>query len=269
MSVQHHDSWVQRLYRRVCRQTPASTLLVDQDRPAEVSILPAMIVQPPTAGPRTIEDWRDLLKSGRRAAVSWNAGGSRGARMAQGDVRMIFEETVWIWLDQEISEDARPFTGQAIQVLVPRADAMRLIPGRLAAGSRGTSLEIEVSGRVSRVQRRDDVRARVSLPPVSAVRLSRDGRPMGLLGLRAVDLSAGGIRVSCDEPLHGGERLRLALRLDERGPLSTSVEILIGGQLAQGRFEPMPDRDRQRIVQYVYQQELAKRREELAAQTAD
>jgi hypothetical protein len=175
---------------------------------------------------------------------------------------MIFDETVWIWLDQDISEDGRPLAGQAIHVLTPREDAMRLIPGRLLEESRGLSLEIEVSGRVSRVQRRGDVRARVSLPPVSAVRLNRDGQPVGLLGLQAIDLSAGGIRVTCDEPLRGGERLRVVLRLDDRGPLSVNLEILVGGISAQGRFGAMPDRDRQRIVQYVYQQEISQRERE-------
>jgi hypothetical protein len=240
-------------------------MLADRDRPADVSIVPAMITQPPTAGPRTTEDWRDLLTPGRRVVLSWNAGGPRGALMAQGEVRLIFEETVWIWLDRALSEDGRPLTGQAIQVLTPREDALRLIPGRLVEASGGASLQVAVSGRVSRVQRRDDVRARVSLPPVSAVRLDRAGQPMGLLGVQAIDLSAGGIRVTSDEPLHGGDRLRLVLHIDDGEPLSVTTEILIGGLSAQGRFGPMPDRDRQRIVQFVYRQDLAQRRRASAA----
>jgi hypothetical protein len=269
MSAQHHESWIQRICRRLRGQAPVATLLADREGPAEVRIVPSTIVQPPIAGPRTIEDWRDLLQTGRRVVVSWSAGGSRGALMAEGEVRLIFEETVWVWLDRELSEDGRPLAGQAIQVLAPREDAMRLIPGRLLEESRGLSLQIEVSGRVSRVQRRGDVRARVSLPPVSAVRLNREGRPVGLLGLRALDLSAGGIRVTCDEPLRGGDRLRVVLRLDEREPISVNVEILVGGISAQGRFGAMPDRDRQRIVQYVYRQELSQRKRERAAQSGE
>jgi hypothetical protein len=269
MPVPDHDSWIQRLYRRIRRQAPAATVRADRDRPAEVSVVPSMVVQPPVEGPRSIEDWRDLLRAGRRVVVSWGSGGARGAMMAQGEVRMIFEETVWIWLDQEISEDGRPLAGQAIQVLAPRRDAMRLVPGRLLEAGQGRSLQIEVSGRVSRVQRRGDVRTRVSLPPVSAVRLNRAGKPVGLLGLHALDLSAGGIRVTSEEPLHGGDRLRVALRLDDRGPLNAQVEILVGGLSAQGRFGEMPDGDRQRIVQYVYRQELAQRKLERAAQSAE
>jgi hypothetical protein len=265
MSVQHNDSWLQRFYRRMCGEPPAP--LADHAPLADVTVVPAMIVQPLATSPRTTEDWRDLLGVGRRVVLSWNTDGPRGALMAQGEVRLIFDETVWIWLDAELAEDGRPQAGQAVQVLTPRQDALRLIPGRMVEESRGLSFQVEVSGRVSRVQRRDDVRARVKLPPVSAVRLSRAGQPMGLLGLQAVDLSAGGIRVTSDQPLHGGERLRLALRLGQGDPLTVNTEILIGGLSAQGRFDPMPERDRQRIVQYVYQQELSQRREEPARTT--
>jgi hypothetical protein len=229
-----------------------------------VSVVPATIVQPPADGPRTTENWRDLLEPGRRVVVSWHTGSPRGATTVQGEVRMIFEETIWIWLDHELSEDSRPLAGQMVQVLTPRQDAMRLIPGRLVEEGRGLSIQVAVCGRVSRVQRRDDVRARVKLPPVSAVRLSRDGRPVGLIGLNAVDLSAGGIRVTSEEPLRGGDQLRLALRLGQGDPLTVNTEILVGGLSAQGRFGPMPERDRQRIVRFVYQQELAQRREQTA-----
>jgi len=268
MSVQQNDSWIQRIYRRVCGQPQVATALADRAPRADVSIVPAAIVQPPVDGPRTTEDWRDLLETGRRVVVSWTTGGPRGARTAEGEVRMIFDEAVWIWLDSEMPEDGRPLAEQAVQVHTAREDAMRLIPGRLVEESRGLSVQVAVCGRVSRVQRRDDVRARVKLPPVSAVKLNRDGRPVGLLGLQAVDLSAGGIRVTSEEPLRGGDQLRLALRLGQGDPLTVNTEILVGGLSAQGRFGPMSERDRQRIVRFVYQQELWQRREQVV-QSAD
>jgi hypothetical protein len=260
MSDHKRESWLQRLCRHVRRQTSAPRDLVEGSRPVDVSVVPTAIVQPPAPGPRTTENWRDLVQSGQRVVVSWDGGPVRGAIMAQGEVRMTFDETIWIWLDRELPEDSRPSAGQAIQVLTPREDALRLIPGNLVEESRGGSLQVSVSGRVSRVQRRDDVRARVDLPPVSAVKLGPSGHPAGLLGLQAVDLSAGGIRVASTEPLRQGDRLRLVLRLDDGQPLSVTAEILIGGLAAQGRFSEMPERDRRRIVQYVYRQELAERR---------
>jgi hypothetical protein len=201
--------------------------------------------------------------------LSWDGGPRRGTVTAEGAVRLLFGQTVWIWLDQQLPEHDRPTVGQAIQVLAPSDDAMRLIPCQLVDEGRGSSLQVTVSGRLSRVQRRDDVRARVQLPPVSAVRLGPGGKPMGLLGLELVDLSAGGIRARVDEPIAAGEQIRLVLRLDSGQPLTPVVDVLIGGQLAQGRFWPMPEAERRRIVQFVYRQELAERQRAEAAAPAD
>lgn len=268
MSVHQDASWIQRLYRRVRGQTPEPPVQADLKLRAEVTLAPATIVQPPADGPRITENWRDLLKPGRRVVVSWDTDGPGGATTVQGEVRMIFEETAWIWLHEEVSAEGRPVAGQMIQMLTPRQDAVLLIPGRLVEEGRGLSIQVAVCGRVSRVQRRGDVRARVKLPPVSAVRLNRDGRPVGLIGLNAVDLSAGGIRVTSEEPLRSGDHLRLALRLGQGEALTVNTEILVGGLSAQGRFGPMPERDRQRIVRFVYQQELSQRREQ-PTQNAD
>jgi hypothetical protein len=211
--------------------------------------------------PRQLEHWRDLLHQGRRVVASWDGGPEHGAMLAEGEVRLTFDEIVWIWLDRELPEDGRPVVDQAMQLLTPADDAMRLIPCRLVEGGRGGSLQVEVSGRVSRLQRRGDVRARVNLPPISAVRLSDDGQPLGLLGLQLIDLSAGGIRALCGEPLSTGDRLRLVLRLDDDAPITPLVDVVVGGLGIQGHFASMPERDRRRIVQYVYRQELADRRQ--------
>jgi hypothetical protein len=91
------------------------------------------------------------------------------------------------------------------------------------------------------------------------VRLSPEGRPVGLVGLQVVDLGAGGVRVRAGEPLVAGERVRLALRLDRGQPLKPVVDVLVGGIVARGRFAPMPEAERRRIVRYVYRQNLAGR----------
>ena len=229
MSDRKQQSWLERLKGCLFGQPATRSGTLTPLRPVDVSIVPSQIAEPLAAGPRTVEDWRQLVGQGQRVAVSWDGGPDRGTVMAQGQVRMIFDETVWIWLDRELSEADRPTAEQAIHVLTPREDAMRLVPGRLIEESKGGSLQIAISGRVSRIQRRDDVRARVDLPPVSAVRLNAEGRPTGLLGLRIVDLSAGGVRVSSEEPLEPGDLLRLVLRLDGGQPLTPTVEVLVGG----------------------------------------
>jgi c-di-GMP-binding flagellar brake protein YcgR len=47
------------------------------------------------------------------------------------------------------------------------------------------------------------------------------------------------------------------------------VDVLIGGVFIQGRFDEMPERERRRIVQYVYRQELQGRQRAQAAAPAD
>lgn len=275
MSVHPPKPWIQRLYERLLGQREPQTEIVQlhERRPTQVVIDPESIEDEgsPAVASRTSEEWQDLMRQGRRVAVTWDGGPHQGSVMAQGEIRLTFEETVWIWLDQELPEASRPTVGQAIQVLAPRSDALRLIPCRLVEESGGGSIQVAISGRVSRLQRRDDVRMRVELPPISAVRFSATGKPLGLLGLTVVDISAGGIRLQTIEMMRAGERLRLMLRLDDGDPITPIVEILVPGTTVQGRFEVISEADRRRIVQYVYRQEVAARREESekAAQLAD
>jgi hypothetical protein len=269
MSTHERASWLQRLYRRITRLTTASPKSTAPDRPAEVSIEPAQVSSTGAAGLRSVEDWRDLVRRGRRVTLTWDGGPRCGTIMTGGEVRLLFEDSIWVWLDDQLPERDRPTAGQVMQLLTPGDDAMRLIPCQLVDEGRGGSLQVTVSGRLSRVQRRDDVRAKVDLPPVSGVRLDASGKPMGLLGLELVDLSAGGIRARVGEPVAAGEQIRVVLRLDNGQPLTPVVDVLDGGQVARGKFCPMPEDERRRIVQFVYHQELIERQRAQAAAPAD
>ncbi|MCC7371218.1 MAG: PilZ domain-containing protein [Chloroflexi bacterium] len=277
MSGQDRTSWYRRLYQRLLGESTEQPDIIQlhERRPAEVVAEPDDVVSlnGPAESERAVEDCRVLLGQGRRVAVTWDGGPEHGSVMAQGEVRLTFDDTVWIWLDQELPESSRPRAGQALQVLAPRPDALRLIPCRLVEPSNGGSLQVAISGRASRLQRREDVRALVDMPPISAVRLGLTGRPQGLLGVRVVDLSAGGIRMQTDEMLRAGQRLRLVLRLDDGDPITPTVEVLVPGTTAQGRFDPLGEVERRRVVQFVYKQEVAARRrardENEAEQLAD
>ncbi|MCC6179751.1 MAG: PilZ domain-containing protein [Chloroflexi bacterium] len=216
------------------------------------------------------EDWRDLLRAGRRVQATWGVAGatSEEEQLADGWVRTMVDDRVWIWLNCDVPSGRRPVIGQAVQVLAPRADALRLIPCRVVEEGHGGSLLLTVSGRVLRIQRRENVRATVALPRASAIRLRPDGRPIGLLGAELLDVSAGGARFNCQAQLSVVERIRLVLNLDDGPPITptlTIVDMLLDprapGTTVRGRFTDLEEPDRQRIVQFVYRQEIAARRE--------
>ena len=110
-------------------------------------------------------------------------------------------------------------------------------------------------------------RARVSLPPISAIRLAPNGAPMGVLGGQLLDVSGGGVKIVSTEPLVAAERLRLNLRLDDGPPISSTVAIVdsqAGDRSSPARahasFGDLSEVERTRIVQFVYRQELDARR---------
>jgi hypothetical protein len=271
MPDRQHPSWIQQLIGILPWQA-------DRRRTPVLSADEIIQLAAPTEQRRS-EDWRDLLQPGRRVRVAWVADGEQPAAdrsnadqsgvapalpdavTVPGEVRLIAGETFWVWFDCDVPRERCPEVGQALQVLVSAPDSLRLVPCRVIEEGRGGSLQLTVSGRLSRVQRRDHVRARVDLPPVSAVRLDADDEVVGLVGVRLLDLSAGGVRFQTHEPLRSVERLRLVLRLDDGPPLTPTVEVVEPGVVARGRFSVMPERERRRIVQFVYRQELAERRE--------
>jgi len=221
---------------------------------------------------RRDERWRDLLRPGQQVQATWAAPDDQAGDQQQivsGRVRAVFGDTIWVWLDREQKVEQCPRIEQAVDLLIAGEDALRLVPCRLLDESRGGSLQVTVSGRISRVQRRDDVRARVEMPPVSAVRLGLDDSPRGLLGVRLLDLSAGGVCFQVPERLATVDRLRLVLHLDDGPPLTPTVEVLESGTVSRGRFSEMPERERRRIVQYVYRQELAERQADETANWLD
>lgn len=267
MDVDERGPWIRRLGWLWPLARGKSAAPPGCERPGAIEPDLVTVVSSGPAAARSTEDWRSLLEPGGRVAAAWDAGGRE--IVVQGEVRLSFDDAVWLWLEREVEPGLRPIVGQAVQLLVPRADALRTVPCRLTEETHGGSLQVVVSGRVTRVQRRDDVRARVELPPVSAVRLTPTGRPVGVLGVHLLDVSAGGVAFQCPEPLTPDEQLRLVLHLDDGPPLTPTVRVLAPGRLSRGRFGAMPERERRRIVQFVYRQELEERRRAMSDRGAD
>ena len=235
----------------------------------------ALAGEPTITLPITFPDrepgWRDLLAAGSTVQVAWTLVGGPGdgeSFDAPAKVRSTLGDDAWLWFEHDLPSALVPPSGQAVVLRMSRPDGLRLIPARVIEDSRGGSLLVAISGRVVRLQRRDFVRARVDLPPLSAVRLAPNGVPMGVLGVQLLDVSGGGVQIVSPEPLGRDERLRLNLRVDDGPPIQSTVAILDSRAgdphspaRSHGCFGDLSERERTRIVQYVYRLELDARRQ--------
>ena len=244
--------------------------------PSRGGLLEESKITLPLAFPDRESGERAVLAAGTIVRVAWTlVGGPRDGESfdVTAKVRTILGDDAWLWFEHDLPPHLVPPSGQAVVLRASRPDGLRLIPARVVEDSRGGSLLVAVSGRVVRLQRRDHARARVSLPPVSAVRLARNGTPIGVLGVQLLDVGGGGVQIVSTEPLARDERLRLNLRVDDGPPIPSTVAIVdsqagdpLGPARAHACFGDLPESERKRILEFVYRQELdARRRSEGAS----
>lgn len=111
-----------------------------------------------------------------------------------------------------------------------------------------------------RAQRRDHHRIELVRP----VAMVPEGFRVGWLNGFTVNMSAGGVLVAGADPLHHGDRLRLRFELDPEDDLLDVLARVVradpGAGLRGLRLEGMGDRERERIVRFVF----ARQREALA-----
>lgn len=266
MTARPPQSWTKRILSALSRRSePFGGAARGSMPPGEQTIAT------PLAFPDREPGWRDILPAGATVQVAWTlVGGPRDSESfdVRANVRSTLGDDAWLWFEHDLPPHLVPPSGQAVVLRASRPDGLRLIPARVVEDSRGGSLLVQISGRVVRLQRRDHVRARVNLPPVSAVRLAPNGAPMGVLGVQLLDVSGGGVQIVSTKPLGREERLRLNLRLDDGPPIPSTVAIVDSQSgdpsspaRAHGCFGDLPERERTRIVQFVYRQELDARRQ--------
>jgi hypothetical protein len=101
-------------------------------------------------------------------------------------------------------------------------------------------------------QRRDDVRIDLVRP----VAMIPDGFKVGWLNGFTRNVSAGGVLVAGADALAAGDRLRLRFELDDEEDLVDLLARVVRADEAWGlrglRLERLADRDRERIVRFVF-----------------
>jgi c-di-GMP-binding flagellar brake protein YcgR len=157
-------------------------------------------------------------------------------------------------LEQGESDPVELLADEAVSIeFTNRRGVCRLL-GRAKAAPGGSALRVDSTGVIELIQRRDYVRVEAFVPVTY--------QPAGPGGWTAtantLDISGGGFRIAEAEGLLLGDMLRFTLELGEgEKPLQAVGEaVREAGEGAYGmRFVEILERDRQRLVRWVFARE--------------
>lgn len=118
-------------------------------------------------------------------------------------------------------------------------------------------------------ERREYYRLMTRLTPRSAIYLDAQGGEVRPVPAVVLDISGGGLQFASPNPLPPGAQVRFELPLDEAEPPLTALARVLnvrepeeGRELYRfnARFEDLTARERERIVRYVFQQQIELRK---------
>jgi hypothetical protein len=211
-----------------------------------------------------------FLSPPQAARVRWRAtDGSEPVLEAQ--VESVHANRVVVAL---LAEAPPPPAGAAVVVEVGLPDGLHRLSGEVVGELPGSPALVVKVRAVERVQRRAFVRVPVDIHTMSAYLIGADGEPTTRFAVRVLDLSGGGMYCECLQALTVGDQFGVVLRLDDEEPVRPLVRVvdvrrrvvrLPGSQpyrtyLVRGAFEAISERERQRVIQFVYRQQAEQRR---------
>jgi PilZ domain len=126
-----------------------------------------------------------------------------------------------------------------------------------ATAAPGSALRVNATGTIELIQRRDYVRVEAFVP----VSYNPDGPDGWTATGHTLDVSGGGFQVTEAEGLRLGDMLRFTLDLGEGEDPVAAVACAVreAGESGEGtfgmRFVEIPERDRQRVVRWVFARE--------------
>jgi c-di-GMP-binding flagellar brake protein YcgR len=205
-----------------------------------------------------------FLRPLQRVEVRWHT--LDGGEVAiPGQVQSVDGAALAIWFDRTAPGFNPSHADDAVWLDVSGSDAVYVVPARLVGRQPPDILFLAVQGPARRDQRRHYVREVVDLPPVAGARLDQNGKPTGTTYLiRLIDLSGGGARFECSEQLQPDDLVELLLDLGDGRPFRAVVTALgpvdnpVGRCILRGYFSAIAERDRRRIIQYVFRQQIVK-----------
>ncbi|MCS6800590.1 MAG: PilZ domain-containing protein [Chloroflexota bacterium] len=209
------------------------------------------------------------VKPNMPAKVAWTE--AEQERVIAGLLGDCYTDRVALWLPECRDPAALPRPGETVSLRIPLDNGLYVAPCRVETApvlySLGASLHLRVTGAPERLQRRQFRRVRVNIVGMPATRLDEDDRPAGELVVDILDIGGGGMRFRTSESLAAGDRLAVSIQLLPDQLIRAVATVLAPGEEPghyRSRFSRIAERDVQRIVQFVFMQEVAERRKTTA-----
>lgn len=147
---------------------------------------------------------------------------------------------------------------QAVSVEFTNRRGVCRIVGDASAAAGELALRVDATGAIELIQRRDYVRVEAFVP-VTYMPYGPDGATV--VG-HTLDVSGGGFRIAEADGLRLGDMLRFTLELGEGEEPAQAVAAPVreagAGEFGM-RFVEIPERDRQRVVRWVFARERVAR----------
>jgi hypothetical protein len=157
-------------------------------------------------------------------------------------------------LDAAESDPLELLADKQVSLEFTNARGVCRILGDAEAAPGGTALRVNATGTIELIQRRDYVRVEAFVP----VSYQPDGPDGWTASAHTLDVSGGGFQVAEAEGLRLGDMLRFTLELGEgEEPVQVvSCAVREAGERTFGmRFVEILERDRQRLVRWVFARE--------------
>jgi hypothetical protein len=167
----------------------------------------------------------------------------------------------------EVPLDVRLGFTLSYRVRGVRCEAPCMIVGRPSSDE--NSYVLELTGLPRRVQRRGDVRVPAQLE-VTLLRIQGRGEPSPPILASTVDVSLGGMQLTCDTELRPGEEVGAAIACEDLGTLNIRLEVVRCSRDAQAhlwrigaRISAIEPAERRRLSTYLLDRQRLLRRREL------
>lgn len=219
---------------------------------------------------------RSRLESTIAVRITWTGQDGEPVQ-CNGDLTECFSERLSVWVVEAGDREAYPRAGEAVFVHVPVDGGLYVVPCRLTADVNrytfGWGMDLALGGEVVRLEPRRDRRVPMTSRNMPVRVLGEGGAVRRVALVNTLNLGGGGVLISSEEWFATGDQLELSLNLGDFGTVLVVAAVIDEARgLTDTAFEGRPhtcyrcvfttitDTARQRILRYVFAQEMGERK---------